>query len=617
MKIDFKKIINIKSKNQLKEYNINKPLFLNNYLFHYLIIVNNIDALKLDKFPIYKENNDNLNGFHLAAKENNIDILIYLIKEYPDYIYNKNSNNETFMNYLYYNSLIKLMKTYKNLVWDDLLTDKIVETIVINLDYDLLNEFMRLYKIDFRDNNNLLISLNSNSNISEKDKIKLYENIDDNNLNNIIIFCIKLSYYDLFNYLLERNININNINLIFECILNDYMNNEIKYTKKIFDKIEQINPIFYKLQDKLLDNILHKILYLRLSKNITITNTNFKLDELILNYADSECWNMYNIDHQSPLDIVLMLDHTFYSKFLIKNNIKINIDINEIKQSEINKEWINILKKLDKYNKQLNNIKIDNYPYINSSFYNAQEKDVKLFFIYLSKKYKNLLIPKIDNYKIKLLYNDIFWIKYKNENNYTINEYLNNIVNSERNNYNKRFLIVYLQIIYDNTNAHANLLIYDFKNMTIERFDPGGGIDDTIMDEILEEELTWNTGLTYIRPSLYMSYDGFQNISDERNMINKKPGDIGGYCLAWCIWYIETKMKNEDVNSKVLFSKLIDKLNNTGLKFSEYIRNYSNDLYKKIFKYLKEAGIDKKNYTNEIYSNEDYINLINYFDKKL
>ena len=74
MKIDFAKIINIKNKQDLKDFPIDKPIHQGNYLFHYLIMLNNFQGLKLTKFPVFIENSDGLNGFHLAAKENNIQI---------------------------------------------------------------------------------------------------------------------------------------------------------------------------------------------------------------------------------------------------------------------------------------------------------------------------------------------------------------------------------------------------------------------------------------------------------------------------------------------------------------------------------------------------------------
>ena len=38
MKIDYKKIINIKTKKNLNEFLLNKPIFYNNYLFHFFVI---------------------------------------------------------------------------------------------------------------------------------------------------------------------------------------------------------------------------------------------------------------------------------------------------------------------------------------------------------------------------------------------------------------------------------------------------------------------------------------------------------------------------------------------------------------------------------------------------
>ena len=76
MIIDIMKIGKIKTLHQLKEYNINEPIFNNNYLFHYLIIANNIAGLKLTKFPVNRVNDDDYNAFMLAAKENNTVILL-------------------------------------------------------------------------------------------------------------------------------------------------------------------------------------------------------------------------------------------------------------------------------------------------------------------------------------------------------------------------------------------------------------------------------------------------------------------------------------------------------------------------------------------------------------
>ena len=158
---------------------------------------------------------------------------------------------------------------------------------------------------------------------------------------------------------------------------------------------------------------------------------------------------------------------------------------------------------------------------------------------------------------------------------------------------------------------HANILIYDFKNMTVERFEPYGDsslVENTI-DDILEEELTWNTGLKYLRPKDFLPFAGFQTISDETNLINTKAGDFGGFCLAWCLWYVEHKMINLNIEPKQLIRKTINRFMSMNIRPMEYIRNYAN--YISIFRlnYLKKIGIPDNITSNEIL-NHKYMELI-------
>jgi hypothetical protein len=131
------------------------------------------------------------------------------------------------------------------------------------------------------------------------------------------------------------------------------------------------------------------------------------------------------------------------------------------------------------------------------------------------------------------------------------------------------------------------------------------------MDDILEEELTWNTGMKYKRPKEYMPTVGFQQISDENNPYNKKSGDLYGYCVAWCFWYLETKLANKNIDSKTLVDKLLIKINSSGIKFSEYIRNYAKKIMDKRQEFLLSIGFDPKNVTNENYTNNDYDKIYN------
>ena len=147
MKIDFKKIINIKKKEDLREFKIEKPIFQSNYLFHYLIQLGNLDGLKLVRFPIYIENVDNLNGFHLASKEYNFNILCYLIENYSEYIYNRNDNKELFTHYLPIEEFTKFIKKYPKLNWSELITNDLLKVIFTNLHFSDLNNFTTIYNI--------------------------------------------------------------------------------------------------------------------------------------------------------------------------------------------------------------------------------------------------------------------------------------------------------------------------------------------------------------------------------------------------------------------------------------------------------------------------------------
>ena len=226
MNINFNKISNIKTLKDLNMYSIKKPLIKNNYIFHYLTIVNNLDGLKLKKFPIYIENIDKLNCFHLAAKESNINILHYLIENYSDYIYNRNSKNETFMNYLDYSLIISLLKKYPNLDWTDLILNQskniLLKNILINMNYNDIIVFIDILKLKlFINKYQYLFFIIKNNNLNTNQKIKILNNYSDNELNiksedgnGLLLIIINNNNSLLFNYIIKRNIDINYFTLI-------------------------------------------------------------------------------------------------------------------------------------------------------------------------------------------------------------------------------------------------------------------------------------------------------------------------------------------------------------------------------------------------------------------
>jgi hypothetical protein len=642
MKIDFKKIIKIKKKKDLINYKLDKPIFLNNYLFHYLIIFKNLKGLKLYNFPIFIENNNNLNGFHLAAKEYDYKILCYLIDTYPTYIYNKNKYNETFINYIPPEEIIKLLIKYPNLKWNDLIepeNDLLIRNFYLNLNYKNLNKFITLYN-SYSINNQHFIWIILSNILNIEEKILLLDNIPNKYLNNSDI----MSYIPnninknekLIIYLLNRNVKFDffthtNFNP-FRFIINyDILNNKNELSFILLNKLISTHDKSYNIldiTDMYINNLLHFIFYTRIN-NKNIKFNNYKIDNFLIKLATNENLNQTNTISDTPLELVSLLDYDIYSKLLLKiKNISINKkNLNKIK----NDKWYKLFNNFPNYNDN-NNVSIKEYKYSHYSTYNSGFIDTCIYTIYLKNKYNFLYIPIIKNYTLNnLLFDDNinllnhysfnnpiypWFIVIKSSTEFYIHPYLNNLINSAKNNKKYRYSFINIFIYNNNYNsAHANCLIYNFEKLTIERFEPYGNISNYNIDELLEEQLTWNTGFKYINPQIYQPLVSFQLISDEYNFYNKKYGDPGGFCLAWCYWYVETFLLNENVDSKILITKLIKKINNLDINFMEYIRNYSNILTNEKIKFLKLIKFTSNKISNKYYNNIDFNYIMNHIIK--
>ena len=519
----------------------------------------------------------------------------------------------------------------------------------IILDYKELKEFIANYKIKPDYTNQYLLGVAYNANLKTDEKIEILDKyseieLDTKNMygGGLIFAPIKLDDMKLFDYLLSRHVSVDYYTFMLteeplrEALYTDILNNQYKYSKKILDYIKQSSKepkeqnLLLTSYDKYIDTILHSICYIRINRNKQIINPteniNYEPDHMIMDIATNDDWNQHNIEKLTPLDLITYLDFSTYHGIIKKNNISVDSDIitrlkGNLEKSKPLKEWYEFYKTLPTYHRPKESIKLDNTTYSSATLFQAKFKDVGIFTLYLADKYKDMLIPNMETYLLDdMTFEDTFpfsdnviakkpvfpWtICYYNENEYYIHPYLNNIINATRREGTKRFAMVFLSIIFDKT-LHANVLIYDFKNMTLERFEPYGNsnVVDSNLDDTLEEELTWSTGLTYIRPGDFLPVAGFQTISDENNDMNKKQGDFGGFCLAWCLWYVENRLKNPEIKPKDLVSKLFNILNNADLKFSEHIRNYSNKINEKRVSYLEKIGINHKEISNIHLSHE-------------
>lgn len=623
MKLDLVKIGSITNLNDLKEYPLDKPYFYNNYLFHYLIITNNINALKMHDFPIYKFDEDNYNGFMLAAKYNNYEILEYLIEKYDKYIENLNKYNESFLHFLdpllddYYNFVIKhkdnIKKLFTNYNKEGISP---LDILFIRGKMDVIIRIINEIEIDFGDYEksphyfNLLL----NENLKSKDIIIIFQQlykIDkhifsyvDNEGNNILFPIVIKDNLKLLQYINRLNKDNEVIEFDYYTPINTFHIFTVSYNKGlitgnyeiaryIIDEI--INNHDFNETDKDGNNFAHFILKKRLAHD---DGDSYIEDKILSNY---KYWDRVNVDNMSPLDYLKKIKNKEFKKYKPKR-LKKNND---------------------------NDIKMIKTKYSHGNIFKAHFSDIIIFMEHLDSKYDNLYIPKYNGkYNNKIdddiilpdnslsEYNNYPWfIIWNDSDNYFIHPQLNNLINKNKKKYDFAALVVSLRL--PNGGLHATSIIYDFKRKMIERYDPYGNtkILDRDMDKVFKKELTRNVNLNYCDTSCYFPVAGFQTLSDENNIYNQKMGDFGGYCLAWTLWYIEHRINNKEVEPKKLVRKTINKILKMKMKPIEYIRNYANYINKYRVAFLKEINIPDNIISNEILPDNYYKSLIDHIKK--
>ena len=635
MKLHLDKILKIKTKKDLDEYNPNKPIFFENYLFHYLIILDKLDILKMVRHPVYKLNEEGLDGFMLAAKYNNMPILKYLLKEYPDYAKNHNEEGSNFINYLPKpEKLISLMKQFHNIDWRYLLKFKLGKDIEVYLyfitilDIDDLQWFLKNY-VDFVDNYYYLFSaILKNDNLNDNQKIKILDTYSDKQLNSkdyvdnkgLLLDVIDSENIKLTEFLIKRNIDLE---YIFSPLVNFITPFYYLYTKlstqnnknlqKITELVWKKIKLDYTFVNKDGINYVGLVLGSTILDNDKLMN---KISDTILKDSPDSCWNRVDLNKRTNLFSIINDPINKYKHFL--KGRELDISINDARGKSVldyaDNEWREFLSKSKKY-KPDSNINLEVNTYQHYTKFSATVLDIIVYFIYLSEKYKNLYIPKI--FESNSERQDFpWWINYyETEDVLDIHPKLNYLINNIRREKSYDYGVVFLSLTISSSLKHANILLYDFNKLTIERFEPYGdnGIDEKF-DDYLEEELTWNTGFKYLRPKDFLTKPGYQLISNEGSE-STKAGDFGGFCLGWCIWYIEHRLKNQKVDPKVLNKKTIEKMLKLDDSFTEFIRNYSNKLFDAKFKIMKRIGINEKNISNLYINKEDEKKIITYAEK--
>jgi len=542
-------------------------------------------------------------------------------------------------------------------------------------DYNSVKMFLEHPDVNLEEpiDNIPIINLIKYDHYSNQEKIKLLElyvknkgdiNVIDSTGNNPLFAAVYTNNFTLFKKIIELGGDIDYMSPIstIHVLREAYMGSLENDNLTMINHALKQKKLDFNKRDKYLDTFGHYILLNRIYNN----QGNLKIDKKVLKKIND--FNTPNVDGNTILHLICIIGWKKYKKVLegkvldifIKNLENLSV-INYISEEEkedfvlfiatnnlkLEKKTVNeanikktieiMFKKEDSVPESLKEkIDIDlvnKQSFAYYSTYEATIREVLIYSIYLLNKYKkhltipikdsyvqdlfsldlrkttDIMLQKTDIYHPEILDYILFW---EDKDNYYISDNLFNLIENMIKK-DKRNIFLYLSIGSPETMLHANVIYIDLKNKQIERFDPYGNIEKEYsdnIDNVLGKEFSKIDGFKYIGTS-YMGVTSFQTISRETDIHRKKFGDLGGFCLAWCIWFIELRLKNPDIDSKVLVEKTIKKMIKNKIEFIEFVRNYASALDKYLRKFLQKSGIKKKNIYNQLHNNEDYHKIKN------
>lgn len=502
-------------------------------------------------------------------------------------------------------------------------------------------------------NDNIIINI-----IKLSDDDKYYKFIVDNldlidfdkpKINPVLIYCIINDKNKLSTFFIEHKKGISSKNYMYLLPINiACTKNNINIVKLLLDNNKDINyggvnNIYLPFNIAINNDFLE--LADLLSEYITKYNTIDKFKNTYMHYISD---NLLKYVQTKQPKKEKKIKHIL-KKIIFKSDIDLkNIDgvtsrqllLKYIKMKRKDADLAKTINSIDIQKSTDNNNNIDiikNNKKHSYGLFNSDTVHSMIYYIYLLNKYDNLGIPfykfNEEEYKTaimelsmqNIIYNEHYKVIYdilktihlfsypllpsvilwKDRNLNYINKDLFDIIKSLSK--NKRFILIKVILVVAGQYTHANIILIDVEDSSIRRFEPYG-IDDTNdekhLDDLILEKVSkvLDKKMTYYRPSDYLDKFKFQLVSNDNSYDYRKLNDPGGYCLAWCIWYIELKINNSNLSEEDLIKYASAKINkyykNTDNSYLYFIRDYSRKLNDEKDKILKKMNL--KN--NELYN---------------
>ncbi len=220
------------------------------------------------------------------------------------------------------------------------------------------------------------------------------------------------------------------------------------------------------------------------------------------------------------------------------------------------------------------------------------------------------------NYNFKREYSN-FFIAWSYDHLITPTNFVE-IFNSSIISPNKRFFICPINIDTPK-GSHANYLLYDSKTNEIERFEPYGSyapIKLSYNNQKLDNEIRAlftliKKDIVFIEPISFLPKASFQMIDINEKNKYQNIGDPGGFCLVWCIWYMDMRLKHPNIPRDKLVLKTIDYMRRHNISFRNMIRDYSGIVTAFRDKYFDKHNLDINKWINDDYTDYQFDQLTN------
>jgi ankyrin repeat protein len=527
IKLGYDKIFDLLNNNKDISIPLSELIDNNGYTaIFYAVMYNNYYCLKKLKKNINLVDNSNNSVLHLACKNNNIDMIKKLI-EYEINTNLININNYTALHIACINKnieIIEILIKYSNLN-------------IKERQYDLVP---LMYLLDTKYINLIKKMIEKGADVSSQDTIG----------NTVLHHAIYEGHIDVVNLLIDYYpdmslVNIDGMTILHLCA-SKYSSIQFPYTK-------MINNIDLNLQDSKGNTCFHYLVMNNIWIHF-IKELEFKqIDIFLKNIHDISVYDLNQSD-----ELITLVAKGYIHNFKLSNK-----KLDEIKT--------NILNKKIRLSSESKILVLDKIKKVKTNTFIGIPLDIICGCILLKKV--NNIYSTVNNSNIKLC--EILW----NYKELIVNDNIINIIN----NFKKDYLLILLGIELSH-GAHANILLYDTKYQSIERFEPHGSEHPTnfyynheLLDTLLEEKFkTIIPNIKYIRPKDYLPKIGFQ--SYESNEDKKTINDPEGYCVAWCLWYARQRVNNPDISQKILILKLYISIKKKTFYLKKLISSFAKEI---------------------------------------